>query len=89
MGVKGLGRRRNDDARHKARAKQRLLQRKRLFGGDASCDVNPVHVGAIAATPAACSCLVCGNPRRHFDEITLAEKRAEEAFRAGLDDIAD
>ena len=24
----------------------------------------------------ACSCYMCGNPRKHFEEITLQEKKA-------------
>lgn len=26
---------------------------------------------------AQCSCPMCGNPRRHFGEVTRAERRAE------------
>lgn len=25
-----------------------------------------------------CSCYMCGNPRRHFKEVTLQEKKADE-----------
>lgn len=28
-----------------------------------------------------CSCYGCGNPRRHTGELTLAERRQDEAFR--------
>lgn len=27
-------------------------------------------------TPAVCSCWMCGNPRRHFGEQTIQERRA-------------
>jgi len=30
-------------------------------------------VGIMAATPAVCSCWMCGNPRRFFGELTRQE----------------
>jgi len=30
---------------------------------------------------ASCSCAVCGNPRRHFKELTMAEKRSNLSFQ--------
>lgn len=29
-----------------------------------------------------CSCWTCGNPRRHWHEATMQERRAEDAARA-------
>lgn len=37
--------------------------------------------GVVISTPAPCSCTLCGNPRRHFDEATLQERRSDEALR--------
>lgn len=31
---------------------------------------------ALAAHGKLCSCYACGNPRRHFDEVTIQEKKA-------------
>ena len=33
---------------------------------------------------ANCSCTMCGNPRRHFNELTLKEKSANIAFSESL-----
>lgn len=34
------------------------------------------HGHVVRDTPAACSCWMCGNPRRHFGERTIQERRA-------------
>ena len=57
---------------------QRLKKRRRFRGG---LDLAAEHgrlLGKALATPAACSCVLCGNPRRHFGEPTLQERRASE-----------
>ena len=38
--------------------------------------LTPTVIGKYARTRVPCSCWMCGNPRRHFDEITMQEKRA-------------
>lgn len=38
-------------------------------------------LGKVLATPAPCSCALCGNPRRYFGETTLQERRSDEALR--------
>lgn len=35
-------------------------------------------LGKYVATPARCSCWMCGNPRKHFHERTVAEKRFDD-----------
>lgn len=35
------------------------------------------HIGHYWDTPAMCSCVMCGNPRRHFGERTIQERRVE------------
>ncbi len=40
---------------------------------------DPAIIGAVAHTPAACSCTMCGNPRKHFGDLTIQERKAEEA----------
>lgn len=34
-----------------------------------------------AAHGALCSCPICGNPRRHFDALTIQELKANEEAR--------
>jgi hypothetical protein len=31
-----------------------------------------------ADNPASCSCIMCGNPRKHFKEITIQEKKMKD-----------
>lgn len=34
-------------------------------------------IGYLAHTPHNCSCHMCGNPRKHFKEKTMQEKKAD------------
>lgn len=36
-----------------------------------------------------CSCYCCGNPRFHWKQLTMAERRAEEFFVSQLRDMAE
>jgi hypothetical protein len=68
------------------RAKARVrgwLARWRFFKGD-----TPDRVGRRARTPHPCSCLGCGNERRHLGP-TLQELRAAASDREAPVDIAD
>lgn len=40
-----------------------------------------------ADTAAKCSCYMCGNPRKHFEEVTLQEKRSLDDFSNQLKEI--
>ena len=37
----------------------------------------PRTVGKKAHSPKMCSCWMCGNPRKYFNEMTIQEKRNE------------
>ena len=37
---------------------------------------DPKRIGSAAHTPKPCSCYMCGNPRKHFGEITRQEQKA-------------
>ena len=63
----GTPRRRTDAARMKAKAR-------RVYPHDASAR-NANHL-------AACSCPMCGNPRRYFGELTRQERRELLDFSA-------
>jgi hypothetical protein len=40
--------------------------------------VNPKSIGTTAAVHSAfCSCFMCGNPRKYFDEKTMQEKKSD------------
>lgn len=38
-------------------------------------------------TPTPCSCCMCGNPRRHFNELTPQERRHNESWREECQDL--
>ena len=40
---------------------------------------DPRRIGQMSSTRAPCSCWMCGNPRRYFDDITLQERRVQLA----------
>ena len=37
-------------------------------------------LGIIVHTPALCSCVMCGNPRKYFNEKTHQEEQQRECF---------
>ena len=61
---------------HQRRAKLRSQRRlKVLFGPNPEFLTRRV-IGIHAKTPRACSCSLCGNPRRFFRQVTRQEKVA-------------
>jgi hypothetical protein len=50
--------------------------------------ITPADVGIRAHSPAICSCLVCGNPRKHWKQRTIQELRIIDAQAVSLEDIA-
>lgn len=61
--------------------RERLKQKRRSYwmAFDPYCDypiVNNERVVRLINTPTPCSCDLCGNPRRHFGEISKQEKIA-------------
>ena len=42
--------------------------------------------GALSSTRAACSGACCGNPRKHFNEKTIQERKAEEDFEDQMEE---
>ena len=67
----------------KARERRKLL---RLLGWDY---LTPLQIGRHAATPALCSCRMCGNPRRYFGEVSRQEQFAERSLLLQLREIED
>lgn len=37
-------------------------------------DKTPKHLSQLAITPKPCSCYMCGNPRKHWNQDTIKEK---------------
>lgn len=65
---------------HEHRIKHRVEQ---YYDGHASG--NARHLGRIAHSRQACSCWMCGNPRRHLGELTLQERRANFVVLRSMD----
>lgn len=86
--MRGIAYRRHTEEREKARARRKLKARWTWTPpeGRPTAYVD-AQVGILAATRAPCSCLVCGNPRRHFGELLMGERRAIDRFRAELCDL--
>jgi hypothetical protein len=38
--------------------------------------MSEVHIGIRAHSPKTCSCQACGNPRKHWNQKTIQERRA-------------
>jgi len=51
------------------------LRAKRSKYNTVALDATEKRVGKALHTACACSCWMCGNPRRHFGERTVQEKR--------------
>lgn len=58
---------------HYERMKAKAIRRERMRHMPR---LDPRRIGLLANTPHPCSCYACGNPRRHFGEVTIQEKRA-------------
>lgn len=48
---------------------------------------NPRNQARMRKNRKCCSCPMCGNPRRHFSEITLQEKRFIDKFHQEIKEI--
>lgn len=66
--------------------RQRLLRKRRWYkwaGRFLAGRVEPAlsghDLGIVFVTPQRCSGPCCGNPRRHWGELTVQERKAEQA----------
>ena len=71
--MRGKAFRRHQVARAKARAHRTCKHNWYWYLGSTTGR----EIGIMATTRKRCSCTGCGNPRRHFGEITRQEKRAK------------
>lgn len=54
-----------------------------------STDPSGKQIGHLAHSPAMCSCHMCGNPRKYFNEKTMQERRQDHALVAQLAEATD
>lgn len=59
----------HEDSRHKERAKRKLKSNGQKIDEKSVGKASSVH-------NKFCSCFACGNPRKHFKDKTLQEKKA-------------
>lgn len=64
----------------------RLKKARRFYHGR-DLEREPKRRGQALATPAPCSCWMCGNPRHHDGEATRQERCARAREQTELDDL--
>lgn len=52
-------------------------------------DARKRHQQKVAETRKPCSCWMCGNPRRYFNEKTMQEKRFDERYASEQQESGD
>lgn len=71
------------------RMKVQLVKKERNWpywiSDDSSSDEIACSAGIFANHGCTCSCTMCGNPRRHWKELTIQEKRNIEDFNYSLE----
>ena len=82
------------------RRSKNVLKRRRKFwdkamnlgenftAADRSKDIPIEKFTWLKHTSNPCSCMGCGNPRKHFKDKTVQEKKAEQRFQFELEDVA-
>lgn len=70
-----MAQRRHDAARVKRNRSAHLVVRSQQ---------TPKALGMHAATPASCSCHMCGNPRKHRGDLTMQERKFLDVSREYL-----
>ena len=65
------------------RAQGRRVYKKRVSEREA-CGWEQSSWAGVVDTPTPCSCVWCGNPRRHFGERTRQERAADLVYEDGV-----
>jgi len=55
---------------------RRLQKTRKLYWFGHEIKHTPRQSGMVIATPCCCSNNCCGNPRKHFNQLTIQERRA-------------
>ncbi len=73
--TKSRAQRRHDAARLKHNRKNYWYNGK-SYGREGLSRMSEKQLGQVVQHPQVCSCPMCGNPRKHFGERTIQERRA-------------
>jgi len=65
---------RSERIHHRERIKKK---RSNYWGGVVARSRQP---GIVIDTPKPCSCYMCGNPRHHFKELSIQERRMDQGL---------
>lgn len=60
---------------------------KKIFPKYLPREITDVNIGIYAHTPARCSCNMCGNPRKHWNDKTMQEKRMDDSYRGSGSEV--
>jgi len=86
---RGLAFKRHQETKHREKAKRHLAARWNWTPPEGKPAENPVRIAIHAKTPHPCSCHGCGNPRKHWNEVTMQEKKFEQKCVHDLSDVLD
>lgn len=68
---------------HYNRLKAKRINKHYWSKGYTDCNGwNERFLGMAVNTPKNCSCYMCGNPRKHWKDITLQEKKSLDYFKS-------
>jgi len=59
---------------------------RKFFSKHRARELTDADVGVYAHTPHLCSCYVCGNPRKWWDQKTIQEKKMDDFYKATDED---
>jgi hypothetical protein len=54
----------------------------KIFSKHRAHDLTDADIGVYAHTPHLCSCYMCGNPRKWWDQKTIQEKKMDDFYKA-------
>lgn len=77
--MRGLAFRRHQEQKAKKKARDKLVNIWNWTPPHGIDEPDARRVGMAAHTPKVCSGPCCGNPRRHFNEIPISEKKLRQS----------
>lgn len=75
--MRNIAYRRHQEQKHRAKAKRHFKERWNWTPPNGIEEPNHIQVCIHATTPKGCSCYMCGNPRKYFNEKPVQEQKAD------------
>jgi len=74
---------------NQAKLKAKRYLKRISFLGEKSTAEDLTQVGRMASCHCKpCSCYMCGNPRKHFGDVTMREKKSKESFLEEIEEAS-